>query len=331
MRVLVSGTAGFIGFSVAAKLLEAGHEVVGVDSFNDYYITSLKEARSEILRRNTLFQERRCDIADAKAFAKIFEEFRFDRVCHLAAQAGVRHSIEHPHDYTHSNVEAFLNVLEMIRRHKVPRLVYASSSSVYGGNKKVPFSESDPVDLPLSLYAATKRANELMAKSYSHLYGFQTIGLRFFSVYGPWGRPDMAMWLFAERILDGKPIDVFNNGMMRRDFTYVEDIAAGVLAALFKDSLDKNEIFNLGNHRCEDLLKIIGVIESRLGAKAKMNFLPMQPGDVPESFADIELARRKLSFEPSTPVEKGIPAFIDWYLAHPELANAAKAARLQPN
>ena len=327
MRILVSGTGGFIGFTVASRLLAAGHEVVGVDSFNDYYIVALKEARSELLRRNPLFQERRCDIADVAAFSRIFDEFKFDRVCHLAAQAGVRHSIEHPHDYTHSNVEAFLNVLEMARRHKVPRLVYASSSSVYGGNTKTPFSESDSVDLPLSLYAATKRANELMAKSYSHLYGFQTVGLRFFSVYGPWGRPDMAMWLFAERILAGKTIDVFNNGLMRRDFTYVDDIASGVLASLFADGLERNEIINLGNNICEDLMKIIGLIESHLGVKAKMNFLPMQPGDVPESFADIEKARTKLSFNPSTPVERGIPAFLDWYLAHPELAKIAKDAR----
>ncbi len=327
MRILVSGTGGFIGFSVALKLLEAGHEVVGADSFNSYYIVALKEARSAILRRNPRFHERRCEIADASAFSKIFDEFEFDLVCHLAAQAGVRHSIEHPHDYTRCNVEAFLNVLEMARRRKIPRLVYASSSSVYGGNSKMPFSESDAVDLPLSLYAATKRANELMARSYSHLYGIQTIGLRFFSVYGPWGRPDMAMWLFAERILAGAPIKVFNNGQMRRDFTYVDDIAAGVLGALFKDGLERSEIFNLGNSSCEDLLKIIGLIEERLGVKAKMEFLPMQPGDVPESFADISKARSKLSFEPSTPVAQGIPAFLDWYLAHPELAKAAKDAR----
>ena len=324
---MVSGTGGFIGFHVASRLLAQGHEVIGVDSFNDYYILSLKESRSAILRGNPSFLERRCDIADAAAFSKIFEEFNVDLVCHLAAQAGVRHSIEHPHDYTRFNIEAFLNVLEMVRRHKIKRLVYASSSSVYGGNTNTPFSESDRVDLPLSLYAATKRANELMAHSYSQLYGMQTIGLRFFSVYGPWGRPDMAMWLFAERILAGKPISVFNNGLMKRDFTFIDDIVSGVVASLFKEGLAKTELFNLGNNRCEDLLKIIAIIEERLGVKAQMKFLPMQPGDVSESFACIDRAKEKLSFEPAIPVEKGIPAFLDWYLAHPEIAKAASAAR----
>jgi UDP-glucuronate 4-epimerase len=326
--ILVSGTGGFIGFHVARRLLAAGHRVIGVDSFNDYYIVALKEARSAELKRNPLFEERRCDIADASAFARVFDEFQVDLLCHLAAQAGVRHSIEHPRDYTHSNIEAFLNVLEMARRRKsVKRLVYASSSSVYGGNKKVPFAETDSVDLPLSLYAATKRANELMAHSYGELYGLRSVGLRFFSVYGPWGRPDMAMWLFAESMLAGKPINVYNNGLMRRDFTYVDDIVSGVCGALFAEGLGRSELFNLGNHRCEDLLKIISIIETHLKVRAKMNFLPMQMGDVPESFADVEHAREKLSFEPSTPVEKGIPAFLDWYLANPALAQAASAAR----
>jgi len=325
--VLVTGTGGFIGFSVAKRLLDAGRRVVGVDCFNDYYITSLKEARSKLLRANPNFIERRCDIADAKAFSSVFEEFKVAKICHLAAQAGVRHSLTHPHVYTHSNVEAFLNVLEMARRHGVQRLVYASSSSVYGGNTKIPFSESDRVDLPLSLYAATKRANELMARSYSSLYGFQSVGLRFFTAYGPWGRPDMAMWLFAERILAGQPIDVYNGGKMRRDFTYIDDTVSGVVAALDSESLDKIEIINLGNNSCEELSKMISLIEGKLGVKAKLNMLPLQPGDVPESFADIELARRKLGYEPKTRIEEGIPSFLDWYLAHPELARAAAQAR----
>lgn len=214
----------------------------------------------------------------------------------------------------------------MARRQKVPRLVYASSSSVYGGNKS-PFLETDNVDQPLSLYAATKRANELMAKSYAHLYGLQTIGLRFFSAYGTWGRPDMAMWIFAESILAGKPIKVFNNGLMRRDFTFIDDIVSGVVSALFTGGLGRTELFNLGNNRCEDLLKVISIIEGHLGVKAKMQFLPMQPGDIPESFANIEKARAMLAFEPSTPIEKGIPAFLDWYRANPQLAKAAAVAR----
>ncbi len=325
--VLVTGSAGFIGFNVAKSLLESGCAVVGVDCFNDYYIQSLKEGRSAILRSYPGFSERRCDIADAKAFKSLSSEFKIDRVCHLAAQAGVRHSLSHPHVYTHSNIEAFLNVLEMARHSKIPRLVYASSSSVYGGNSKMPFSESDRVDLPLSLYAATKRANELMARSYSSLYGIQTIGLRFFTAYGPWGRPDMAMWLFAERILAGKPIDVYNQGRMRRDFTFIDDTVSGVVSALFSDGLDSSEIINLGNNRCEELLRMIKIIESRLGVEAKLNMMPIQAGDVPESFADIELARRKLGYEPKTPIETGIPAFIDWYLAHPEYAKAAAEAR----
>lgn len=325
--ILVTGTAGFIGFHVASRLLERGCEVIGVDSFNDYYSVSIKEARSAILRKNPGFREVRCDISNSAAFKKALDGVRLDKICHLAAQAGVRYSLTHPHVYTQSNVEAFLNILEAARHGGVGRLVYASSSSVYGGNTKIPFSESDAVDNPISLYAATKRANELMAHCYSHLYGFQTVGLRFFTVYGPWGRPDMAMWIFAESILDGRPINVFNFGKMRRDFTYIDDIVSGVVSALFTEGLAKTELFNLGNHRSEDLMKMINIIETCLGKKASLNMLPLQPGDVPESYADISLAEGKLSFKPSTPIDKGIPAFIDWYKSHPDMAAAARKSR----
>lgn len=317
---MVTGSAGFIGFHLSSELLKRGHNVMGVDNFNDYYAVELKEKRSEVLRQHDSYSEQRLDLCDLDRLDQLFKSRKIDKVCNLAAQAGVRYSLEHPHTYERCNLQAFLNVLEMVRHHGVERIVYASSSSVYGGNKKVPFSETDNVDSPVSLYAATKKANELIAHSYSHLYGFQSIGLRFFSVYGPWGRPDMALWIFSENISNGKKIKVFNHGNMRRDFTYVDDIVNGVCASLFNDNLEQYEIFNLGNHRSEQLLKMISIIEDELGQKADMEMLPMQPGDVPESFADIDKARKKLGYEPKTPIEVGIPNFIRWYKEHSDIA-----------
>jgi len=318
--ILVSGTAGFIGFHLASELLRRGFTVIGVDNFNDYYLPALKEARDAILRKSPNFISRKLDLCNIDGLDKVFKEFKISKVCNLAAQAGVRYSLTNPHAYEQSNILGFLNILEMCRKYEIPRLVYASSSSVYGGNKKIPFSENDNVDNPISLYAATKKANELMAHSYTHLYGMQTIGLRFFSVYGVWGRPDMALWLFAESIKTGKPIKVFNHGKMRRDFTYVEDIVQGVCACILNDNLDKYEIFNLGNHKSEELMKMISIIERELGMEAKKEMLPMQMGDIPESYADIEKARKKLGFDPKTTIDVGIPAFIKWYNEHSDIA-----------
>ncbi len=313
MRILVTGTAGFIGSHTATRLLAEGHEVVGVDSFNDYYSVALKEARHARLQGRPGYTGLRADLADRGAAERIFAGPSFDAVCHLAAQAGVRYSLTHPHAYASANIDAFLNILEGCRHARVPRLVYASSSSVYGGNTKLPFSETDPVDRPISLYAATKRANELMAHTYTHLYGFQTVGLRFFTVYGPWGRPDMAMWLFTEALLAGRTIPVFNHGKMRRDFTYVDDIVSGVCASLMRDGLERCEIFNLGNHHSENLMDMIALLASALGVQPRMDMLPMQPGDVEATYADIARARAKLGFEPTTAIRDGIPRFVKWY------------------
>ncbi len=317
-HIVVTGSAGFIGFSLCLNLLEEGHKVVGIDNFNDYYSVPLKEARAAILRNYPAYEEKRLDLCDTESLSATLEDYEIRVFCHLAAQAGVRYSIINPMAYERSNLAAFLNVLETVRHRGIKRLVYASSSSVYGGNTKTPFSENDPVDNPVSLYAATKKANELMAHSYTHLYGCHTVGLRFFTVYGPWGRPDMAMWLFSAAIKAGKPIKVFNHGNMKRDFTYIDDIVHGLKGALFSDGLDKYEIFNLGNHRSENLMEMIAIIEDQLGIKAKKKLLPMQPGDVPESYADIELASRKLGFQPKTTIKEGIPKFIQWLNQHPE-------------
>lgn len=325
--IIVTGSAGFIGFHLSHELLKEGYKVVGIDNFNDYYLPAVKEARAEILRKYPNFSEKRIDLCDLPELESVFHQFSVSHVCHLAAQAGVRYSLTHPFVYEKSNLAATLNILEMVRHFGIPRLVYASSSSVYGGNEKVPFSEDDRVDSPISLYAATKKANELMAHCYSHLYGFQTIGLRFFTVYGPWGRPDMAMWLFVEAIKAHKKIKVFNHGDMRRDFTYIDDIIQGVCSALFTDNLDRCEILNLGNHRSEHLMRMISIIEEELGQTAEKEMLPMQPGDIQESFADIEKARKKLGFEPKTPIGKGIPAFIAWYNEHSDLTDLVRQSR----
>ena len=313
MRILVTGSAGFIGMHLAKRLLAEGHEVTGLDNFNSYYEVALKEARNAELEKQGGFKLVRADIADAEAFDAVFAAGRFDAVCHLAAQAGVRYSLENPAAYIKSNIDGFANALEGCRRHGVPRLVYASSSSVYGGNKKLPFSEDDKVDNPVSLYAATKKADELMAHAYSHLFGFQTIGLRFFTVYGPWGRPDMAMWLFAEAMLAGKPIKVFNHGDMERDFTYIDDIVEGVTRCVFAGNFEKCEVFNIGNHRSEKLMRLISVIGESLGVEPKLEMLPMQPGDVPATFADISKLNAKTGFEPTTAIEAGIPRFVEWF------------------
>lgn len=317
---LVTGSAGFIGFHVARSLLAHGARVVGLDNFNDYYSPALKRDRDRVLKEHDNFHSVEGDLTDLPALEALFERYGIQKICHLAAQVGVRYSLVNPLAYQRANVEGFLNVLEMARRFQVERLVYASSSSVYGGLTELPFSESQRVDTPISLYAATKRANELMAHAYSHLFGLPTVGLRFFTVYGPWGRPDMAMWLFTEAMLQGKPIRVFNYGRMQRDFTYIDDIVPGVLAALMAPGLDLYEVINLGNHRAEDLPRVIALLEKELKVKAKQELYPMQPGDVPATFADIAKAQAKLNFHPITPIDAGIPRFIQWYLDYQRLA-----------
>jgi UDP-glucuronate 4-epimerase len=313
MKIFVTGTAGFIGMHMAESLLKDGHEVVGLDNFNDYYDVSLKEARSARLEGRKGYTAVQGDLADYELLSMLCREHKFDRVCHLAAQAGVRYSIQNPAAYQKANLEGHLNILEACRHAKIPRLIYASSSSVYGGNKKIPFSETDPVDNPVSLYAATKKADELMSHTYTHLYGLQTVGLRFFTVYGPWGRPDMAYWTFTEAMLKGKAIPVFNHGKMERDFTYITDIVAGVKAALFTHGLEPYEIFNLGNSKPENLMDFIKTLADALGVEPKIEMLPMQPGDVPVTFADVSKARKKLGYDPSTPISKGLPEFVKWY------------------
>jgi len=313
MKILVTGAAGFIGSYVAHSLLDDGHEVVGLDNFNDYYPVALKEARHAKLEVREGYVGLRGDLADFKFLVSSFKSHAPQRVCHLAAQAGVRYSLQNPFAYEQSNLAGHLNILECCRHNGISRLVYASSSSVYGGNKKTPFSEDDLVDNPVSLYAATKKANELMAHSYTHLYGFQSIGLRFFTVYGPWGRPDMAYWLFTDAMLQNKPIKVFNHGDMKRDFTYIDDIVQGVKAALFADGLDQYEIFNLGNNQPELLMDMIQYLGDALGVDPQMEMLPMQPGDVPITYADIDKAKTKLGYQPTIGLKTGLGQFVEWF------------------
>ena len=317
MNILVTGAAGFIGSALTLRLLDRGHRVVGIDNFNDYYRVDLKRARHARQAGHPGYRGLELDLGDADGLAGLFAAERFDAVCNLAAQAGVRYSIQNPMAYVQSNLVGFANILEACRRHGVPRLVYASSSSVYGGNTKLPFAETDPVDHPVSLYAATKKSNELMAHAYTHLYGFQTIGLRFFTVYGPWGRPDMAYWLFTEALLAGKPIRVFNHGNMKRDFTYVDDIVSGVVACLEAPSgaLPPYQVFNIGHNHPEDLMEVIRVLAGALGVEPRMEMLPMQPGDVPATYADIDAISSALGYRPTTPISVGLPAFVDWYRA----------------
>lgn len=310
---LVTGSAGFIGFHVSQHLLTQGARVVGLDNFNDYYSPALKRDRDRVLRQHPRFVSVEADLTDLPALEELFAAQRPQRICHLAAQAGVRYSLINPFAYQRSNLEGFLHILELAKRNGVERLVYASSSSVYGGLTELPFSESQRVDTPISLYAATKRANELMAHTYTHLFGLPTVGLRLFTVYGPWGRPDMAMWLFTEAMLQGKPIKVFNFGNMERDFTFIDDAVQGIIASLMASDLKPYEIFNIGNHRPEPLLKVIGLLEQELGVKAKQELLPIQPGDVAATYADIARAQTKLGYQPATNIESGISRFINWY------------------
>lgn len=321
MSILVTGVAGFIGFHTAKALLERGDQVVGVDNINDYYDIRLKEARLAELQALPGFDFARLDIADRDAvFALVAAHRDLTGIIHLAAQAGVRHSLENPYSYIDSNIMGTVVMLEAARRiDRLTALTYASSSSVYGANKKQPFSVDDPVDLPVSLYAASKRSCELIARSYSHIYGLPATGLRYFTAYGPWGRPDMAAWLFTEAILAGRPIKVFNHGHMARDFTYIDDIVAGTIAAHDRppapNGTDEpaHRVYNLGNHKPEKLLDFIAIIERALGRTAEKELLPLQPGDVPESFADIDSARRDLGFGPTISIEEGIARFVAWY------------------
>ena len=330
MKVLVTGAAGFIGYFTARKLLERGNEVVGLDNLNDYYDVTLKLNRLKQIGGNPRFRFVKIDVADRAAMEALFNRERFTRVIHLAAQAGVRYSLKNPHAYVESNVMGFMNVLEACRQNNVEHLVYASSSSVYGANTKMPFSVHDNVDHPLSMYAATKKANELMAHTYSSLHALPTTGLRFFTVYGPFGRPDMALFSFVRNILAGKPIDVFNYGNHRRDFTYIDDIVEGVVHAVDRIaqgdpnwSGDKPDpgtsrapyrLYNIGNNRPVELMRYIEVVEEALSRKAVKNMLPMQPGDVPDTFADIDDLVRDVGYRPSTPVEVGVKRFVEWYV-----------------
>jgi UDP-glucuronate 4-epimerase len=325
MRVLVTGIAGFIGFNVARHLLARGDSVLGIDSLNDYYDVTLKHARLALLAQSgDAFEFAQVDFADDVALDAVLEGQQFDRIVHLGAQAGVRYSIENPRAYLRSNLAGHLNLLEVARHRKVEHMVYASSSSVYGGNDTLPFRVEDRVDQPLSLYAATKKADELMSETYAHLYRLPQTGLRFFTVYGPWGRPDMAMWLFTKAIFDGRPIDVFGEGQMRRDFTYIDDIVAGIVACLDNAPADDNAIkaggsinphrlYNIGNNRSEELGDMISLIELACGRPAERRLLPMQPGDVRDTFADISAIQRDLGFEPRTTIAEGVPKFVSWY------------------
>ncbi|MBS9462192.1 NAD-dependent epimerase [Flagellimonas sp. 389] len=335
MKVLVTGAAGFIGYYVAKSLLDKGHSVIGLDNINDYYDTNLKYARLKelgiikekakifsVVSKSDFYLESfkfiRLHLEDRAGLPKLFESEKFDIVCNLAAQAGVRYSLENPEAYIDSNVVGFLNVLECVRNYGVKHLVYASSSSVYGTNKKIPFETTDSVDNPISLYAATKKSNELMAHTYSHLYGFATTGLRFFTVYGPWGRPDMAMFLFTEAIVKNKPIKVFNKGNMERDFTYISDITEGVVRIIEKkmEERDNYKVYNIGNNNSVKLLDFIDLIEAELGIQAKKEMLPMQPGDVEKTWADVKELIKDYDYSPNTPISVGVKNFVDWYRSY---------------
>jgi UDP-glucuronate 4-epimerase len=331
-HVLVTGAAGFIGFHLCQRLLSQGETVIGLDNLNDYYEVSLKMARLDQLSSETRFQFYRLDLADRSAISDLFKQVTFDCVVHLAAQAGVRYSLKNPYAYVDSNLVGFVNILEGCRHSAIKHLVFASSSSVYGANTQVPFSVHDPVDHPLSLYAATKKANELMAHTYAHLYQLPITGLRFFTVYGPWGRPDMALFSFTRSILSGQPIDVFNYGKMKRDFTYIDDIIEGVVRVMHhlpepnpnwsSDRPDPSsssapfKIYNIGNHQPVELMHFIEVLEDCLGVTAQKKFLPLQPGEVLTTYADIDDLNQAVGFQPNTPIEVGIARFVDWYRSY---------------
>jgi len=326
-NILVTGAAGFIGMHTAARLLDRGDTVVGIDNLNDYYLPQLKHDRLAQLTGRSGFRFKKLALEDRDGITKLFAETPFDSVIHLAAQAGVRYSLTNPQAYVDANLVGFVNILEACRHQKIGHLTYASSSSVYGANRKIPFSVEDRVDHPVSLYAATKKANELMAHTYSHLFGLPTTGLRFFTVYGPWGRPDMAMWMFTKAILAGKPIDVFNHGRMKRDFTFVDDIVEGVIRT--NDTVPKPQavphdaddattaapyrVYNIGNNQPVELMHLIETLETVLGRKAEKNMLPMQPGDVQATYANIDALQRDVGFRPSTPIDVGVGKFVDWY------------------
>mgnify|MGYP000232164288 FL=1 len=329
MRILVTGTAGFIGSMLSIRLLERGDEVIGVDNVNDYYDPALKEARLERLKKYENFTEVRISLEDKAAIDGVFTTYKPQKVVNLAAQAGVRYSLENPQAYIDANIVGFTNILEGCRHNKVEHLVYASSSSVYGANESMPFSVHDNVDHPVSLYAATKKANELMAHTYSHLFDLPTTGLRFFTVYGPWGRPDMALFMFTKNIIEGKPIDVFNYGKHKRDFTYIDDIVEGVIRTLDNvaepnpewtgitpDSATSKapyKIYNIGSNKPCELMRYIEIIEECVGKKAEMNLLPLQPGDVPATYADVDALIKDVDYKPSTSIEEGVAKFVDWY------------------
>jgi UDP-glucuronate 4-epimerase len=328
-KILVTGAAGFIGFHLTQTLLARGDKVVAIDNLNDYYDISLKKARLNLLKKQANFSFFQLELADKIGIENLFREHNFEIVVHLAAQAGVRYSLKNPHAYVDSNLVGFVNILEGCRHHKVKHLVFASSSSVYGANTKIPFSVHDNVDHPVSLYAATKKANELMAHTYSHLYHLPTTGLRFFTVYGPWGRPDMAYFIFTKNILEGKPIEIFNYGKMQRDFTYIDDIIEGVVRVMDKTaesnpnwnsnkpdpgtSKAPYKIYNIGNNQPVELMRFIEVIEDCLGMKAEKNLLPIQPGDLPTTYADVDDLFHDVGFKPSTSTEVGVANFINWY------------------
>ncbi|MEH6545867.1 MAG: SDR family NAD(P)-dependent oxidoreductase [Sneathiella sp.] len=323
MTVLVTGAAGFVGMHVAKVLLDSGEKVVGIDNLNNYYEVALKHARLQQLEAYDAFSFIKQDISDRDGvFAALKKIPGITKVVHLAAQAGVRYSLDHPFEYTESNITGFLTILEYCRQlDNLEHLVFASSSSVYGGNRELPYSVDQSVDKPVSLYAATKKANELMAHSYAHLYGIPLTGLRFFTVYGPWGRPDMAYWTFTEKMLNGETLPIFNNGDMKRDFTYIDDIVSGVVALLNNPPVGGDEaapyrIYNIGNHRSEPLLNLVSALEASLEVKANLKMLPMQSGDVKETFADIDPIRRDVGYEPTTSLQEGIPKFVEWYKSY---------------
>lgn len=325
--ILVSGSAGFIGFYISSELLREGHSVIGTDNFNPYYLPRLKVERDNILKQYPNYVSVAGELSDRSFVDKVYDKYKPELVLHLAAQAGVRYSLKNPYSYQKSNLEAFVNLIEKAKNSEVKRFVYASSSSVYGGNTKMPYAEHDPVNTPISLYAATKRSNELMAHTYTHLWGLQTVGLRFFTVYGAWGRPDMAYWSFLENMWHEEPIKVFNYGKNRRDFTYVDDVVTGVKAALFSQKLDPYEIINLGNNKPVELMEFISVLEELSGMKAVMQMVGPQPGDVVATYADISKASEKLDFHPKTGLKEGLRYFVNWFNEHIDLIEEVRGFR----